>query len=485
MEADVIVIGTGAAGMFAAMAAADTGAKVLNLEKMPKPGGVIGYRGGTIIGAQTKIQFRNGVFDDSPALFYTDMMRWETSREYSDAAVLRYYCDHSGEAVDWFDARGAFQPPLDKPMPGMYGDPWSVLRTCGIRGPLLAYVMPDYQKRIDREDVTLLTGITVTGLLQEDGRVVGVRVKADGDNVTEYRTGAVVVCTGGFGSNTELVKRNLPGARFIVSHTPAYARGEGLLMCQEIGAELVNMDHTMSTGPYGGALPAPDNPSRPIAHVNLMKYPGAIWVSTDGKRVVNEDCGGYSPMAREAVKAAPGNIINVVIDSKIKAENTSILSGIFTTPPRDWDWFDEKAAEGVIVKMANTIEELAVKLEVPVEALRDTVAEWNAAVAAGKDQEFGRTELGYRLENPPYYGIITGTMLIASMGGPAVNVRQQVLSEGSRVIPGLYAAGEVAGYQGQGSGSLHTGCVVFGWQAGACAAREALARRSQIQFRSS
>jgi fumarate reductase flavoprotein subunit len=240
---------------------------------------------------------------------------------------------------------------------------------------------------------------------------------------------------------------------------------------------MVNMDHTFETGPYGGAIADPANPNREIAHINMVKYPGAIWVSNEGKRVVREDIGGYLPALRDALAAAPDTMLNVILDSKMRASNKTILTPIFDTPERPWEWFDEKAAEGVIIKKAGTLDELAGKLNLPAAALSDTVNKWNAAINAGKDEEFGRLDLTMKLENPPYYGIATGTIAIGSSGGPAINCRQEVLRPSGKVIRGLYAAGEAAGYRAHGTGSFHTGNLVFGRQAGYQAAIHASGQR--------
>lgn len=473
MEQDVIVIGTGGAGMAAAMAAADAGAKVLNLDKMSKSGGVWSYRGGTFTACQTKVQIKSGTFGDSPDLYYTDMMRWPTNRAWASSEVLRYYVDHCAEAIDWLDSQGAFAPPWDKAMPGMYGDPWSVPRSYAVFGPILRFMQPVYQKYLDRGDITLKTSTRVLSLIEKDGAVTGLRAKSEDGRETDYYAGAVVVCTGGYGSNPEMLKRNFPKARTVQSHARDWATGDGHRMCEAVGAGLVNMDHTFETGPYGGAIADPSNPNREIAHINMVKYPGAIWVSNEGKRVVREDVGGYLPALRDALAAAPDTMLNVVLDSKMRAVNKTILTAIFDTPERPWEWFDEKAAEGVIIKKADTLEELAGKLSLPAAALAETVRKWNASIDAGKDEEFGRLDLTMKLENPPYFGIATGTIAIGSSGGPAVNARQEVLRASGRVIGGLYAAGEAAGYRAHGTGSFHTGNLVFGKQAGYQAALHA------------
>jgi fumarate reductase flavoprotein subunit len=208
----------------------------------------------------------------------------------------------------------------------------------------------------------------------------------------------------------------------------------------------------------------------------MVKYPGAIWVNNQGKRVVREDIGGYLPALREALAAAPGLMLNVILDSKMRQVNKTVFMAMFDTPERSWEWFDEKSAEGVIIKKADSLEELAGKLNLPVPVFLDSVRKWNSAIEAGKDEEFGRLDLTMKLESPPYFGIPTNTIAIGSSGGPAINCRQEVLRPGGKVIPGLYAAGEAAGYRAHGTGCFHTGNLVFGRQAGYQAAVHAMLR---------
>ena len=161
---DVIVIGTGGAGLMAAMTAADEGAKVLQIEKQPEMGGVYADRGGTSTGAQTKMQFEAGI-EDSPYKFYNDCMKDPKAR-----------CQHAGQAVDWLDTLGSY-PKGRQPRQGIYGENWPTLRCCFLRNDLLTFLLPEHEKRVNRGDIEVLLNTTVTDLLQEEGRIVGVRVK--------------------------------------------------------------------------------------------------------------------------------------------------------------------------------------------------------------------------------------------------------------------------------------------------------------------
>jgi fumarate reductase flavoprotein subunit len=251
-----------------------------------------------------------------------------------------------------------------------------------------------------------------------------------------------------------------------------HATGDGLKMCEQVGAQLVNLDQPLL--PSLGDIPDPANAERALAHVDMEKYPGAIWVDLDGNRVINEDVGSRTPPARMAMQNAPGMVLHVIIDDKVKNENPPIFAKWFLLPERDWNWFDEKAGEGIIIKKSDTIEGLGELTGINAAGLKATIEKWNGFVESGKDLDFGRKDLQYKLENPPFYAVKVIPSVVISTGGPAVNDRQQVLDETGKIIHGLYAAGEVTGYRAFGTGGSNMGCIVFGKQAGIMAAQYAL-----------
>lgn len=476
---DVIVIGAGGAGLVAAMVAADEGAKVLQFEKTGRIGGIWAFRGGSTAGAQTKMQFEAGIYEDNAYAFYADCMKDPKAREYCDPEVLMFYCQHAGQAVDWLDSLGAY--PLEKrqPEPGLLGENWSMPRAYSPRDDFPKLVLAEHEKRVKRGDIEVLLHNKVIDLLQENGRVLGVKAEGKDGVARNYKAGALVICTGGFGSNMALVREYYsPEAKNITTVTPFHATGDGLTMCEKVGAKIVNIGHPPSMAPELGGIPNPNKPARQIAHVCTDKYPGAIWVDLKGKRVVNENLGSYMTQTRQALENAPEQTLIVILDQKIKDDNDPILADPFElVPTRSWEWFEEKAKEGVLIKKANTIEELGRLAGVDARNLKDTINRWNGCVTAGKDEEFGRQDLVYKIENPPFYAIKIGVMVVFTGCGPAVNVQQQVLDVNGKVIPGLYVAGEVAGFQGFATGFNNIGNIVFGRQAGKMAAWEALCHR--------
>ena len=476
---DVIVVGSGGAGVMAAIAAADEGAKVLQFEKQSAIGGIFATRGGTTSGAQTRMQFEAGI-DDNPYKFYNDCMGDPKARKWCDPGILMYYCQRAGQEVDYLDSLGAYPPEQRRPFPGIYGENWPTLRCYFPRRDFPALLFAEHEKRIQRGDIEIQFNTAVTDIIEEAGKVVGVRAREDGGTARDYRAGAVIICTGGFGANIELIrKHNLTQANDIMTLSPTFCTGDGLLMCDKIGVQMVNLGHTVPTGPYLGGVPDVDNPGEQIAHVNLTKYPGAIWVDLNGKRLANENGGYLVPPPKNAVAIAPGQTMIVILDQKIMEENESILvPWMGTEPPaRSWEWFKEQAAAERVITRADSIEGLASSVGIDPRALKDTVTRYNGYVTAGEDEDFGRPDLDYKLENPPFYAIRTGVLVIASCGGPRNNIRQQVLDRNDKVIPGLYVAGEASGYQGFATGMYTMGNLVFGKQAGRMAAGEALGSR--------
>jgi fumarate reductase flavoprotein subunit len=468
-DADIIILGAGGAGLMAAIAAADTGASVLHLDKMPRLGGCFSYLGGTTAGADTRMQREAGVAD-SAEKYFEECLRMPEARERCDPSILRAFCQEAGKWVDWLDEHGAYPGESRRVREGIWGEGWSVPRAYMVTRPFLEVIRPEYDRRLAAGRVRLQLSTRATGLLMEKSRVTGVSAIQDGKAV-EYRARAVVVATGGYGSSTELVRRyNLPGAEQVMSLVPSFATGDGLHLCGELGARLVNLRPSL---PLAGGVPNPANPRRRIAHVDMKKYPGAIWVDREGRRVVNEDAGHLSPATRQALARAPGMVLVVVLDRRIKEENPCILGGWFGNQPRTWEWFDELADKGEVVQKADTVEALAQKCGMPPAAFMATIERYNGFVSAGLDSDFGRKELKYRLENPPYYAVRTGPYTTSTTGGPAIDSDTRVLDGEGRPIPGLFAAGEVAGYQGVGTGYFDMGCLIFGTRAGRNAAAEA------------
>ena len=484
---DVVVVGAGAAGLCAAMAAADDGAKVLQIERTDKLGGTFWLAGGSSSGAATRMQFEAGILDDTPSLWFKDCMQEAYVRQAYNPETLWYYCQNAGFICDWLDSLGAYPKEFRVPRESIYGEPWTRKRSyfteAGVWGgdKYLKVLLSEHEKRVKRGDVEVMLNTTVSDLIQDsEGRVIGVTTTSESQQ--DYRVGAVALCTGGFTNNIDLVRKyKWPIATKITSMGWHGCTGDGLIMCEKLSAKLVYMEHEMA--PYPGGVLDPQNPGRQLTAVNMDAYPGAIWVDIHGKRVAREDAGMRMIETRLALRNVPEMTLIAILDKKIKDENRSIFVNVWGAQnpslSKTWEEFDQMANEGEIVKKADTLEEFANKLDIDAAIFKETIRKYNGFVSAGKDLEFSRQELKYRIENPPFYGVKTYPTVVMSNGGPATNDKQQVIHENGRIIPGLFAAGEITAYRGMGTGSGNIGAILFGKLAGRKAAEYALCRSTR------
>lgn len=477
-DADILVIGAGAGGLSAAIFAADEGAKVLVIDKGKQLGGTFNISEGTSSGVQTKMQFEAGILDDTPELFYADCMKEERARKHGDVELLKYYCRESGTMVDWLYDRGAYANAVRKCDKPMYGEVWSKGRIYIAESakPYLEALLKEFNARVERGDVEYVLNTRVTGLISHEGRVTGVSVEDKAGKKSECHAPCTIVATGGFSGNLELMRKyKHPGAKAIVNVGWPDATGDALAWFDELNAKMVNMEEEML--PYMGTTPDPDDLSRPLAHMNMNKIGGGIWVDANGRRIYDEDCPLYWPPPRIAMAKAPGNVIFAIFDQKTRSGAESVFIDWFESCHKQtWEWFDQQVKAGKVMFKGNTIKELAARAEIDTAGLEETFRRWNAFVEKGKDEDFGRKTVTSKLDTPPYYAVMTIPSNLVSSGGPVTNVRAQCVDKTGKVIAGLYAVGEVGGYRPFGTGSGNIGCLVFGKQAGQQAAWEAIVK---------
>ncbi|MFQ5788961.1 MAG: FAD-dependent oxidoreductase, partial [Acidobacteriota bacterium] len=275
LDADVLIVGAGIAGLSAALEAARGGGEVRVLDMSSVFGGhaVVAHGGLCIIGSP--IQAENGIAD-TPAIAYQDFIDWG---EDADPAWVRYYVDHSREQIyDWLTAMGVeFQ-----------GLSWiagnSVPRFHNVRGRGLGLVTPIYQECLKSGRVSFQWNMRVDELLGEDGRVVGVRATSTrSEESAVLRAAAIVIATGGFQSNLDKVReywrKDLPFPERILAGSGWHSQGSGLELAEGVGARLYRLDHQWN---YVTGLPDPRYPEG-IRGVNVL-HNDAIWVNLEGKR---------------------------------------------------------------------------------------------------------------------------------------------------------------------------------------------------------
>jgi fumarate reductase flavoprotein subunit len=473
-EVDVIVVGSGAAGLTAALSAQEHGARVAILECETVVGGSTRLSGGMIMAAGTDIQRAQGLQDD-PEDLYQDYML--VNQFTIKPGIVRRLAYDGASTIAWLTDLGInFSPHVMQG--GIERVPRSHVPLGGEIGG--QHVVETLSLRCRERGIEIALGNHVDRLLVRDGAVVGVAVGGD-----EYEAGAVVLATGGFGANRELIAKHLPGIAdygddWVFYIGPDSAQGRGLALAEQAGAAFVGHDVWV-------ALPRPHNDGREFD----SWLPGwMLVVGPDGRRLVQETA-SYNQIY--GLARAAGDFIYGIFDARILADNGSEELPTFKAefppgtpwPPQVWhnDGLQRLLESGAMVQ-ADTLEELAERLGIPAAAVAGSVARYNGFAAAGEDRDFHKPARWLRpIESPPFYGVpIRPSVLGLTNYGMEIDDQGQVLSVSAGEIDGLFAAGEctggVLGTRYVGSGNSMANCVIFGRTAGRSAAAHALSQPS-------
>lgn len=437
IEPDMIVVGSGMAGLVATARGVELGLNVLVLEQSVRTGGCIHYAGGTVSGAGFKIQKENGV-EDTPEAFYADIEALGGEGEFNEALAKRH-TEEAGAAIDWLDEDLG----VDFGDRSLVGGAYTAMQTLRVTRALGSYSMGAANAYLDPLNERLEQAIAdgkaqimyntkVTELLVEGDKCVGVKA---GD--LEFRAPSVVLATGGYSYNEDLLK--MAGFENVISCAPSTSNGSGFLLAQAVGGVFDNMDEIVNY--YGGGIPT--NGFDMYYQVN-NSYPGMIYVNAQGDRVGAEESATsamwYGQEESKLYAVISGNMIDEE-QSFIKHPmmNSAVLEN------NGWDKLEELAAEGNCVYKADTLEELAEMIGT--ENLTATVEAYNKDVAAGEDTAFGRSaESMVAFEEGPYYAVVTVPYVWSgTSGGVRANEDGYLQREDGTVITGLSLAGEILG----------------------------------------
>lgn len=472
---DVIVVGAGAAGLTCATVAASRGARVVLIDKLGNTGGTLWVSNGTFATANSRLTALAATGDD-PQQHLADAARIGHSGNNLD--LLRTVVDNSGPTLDWLLDLGLR---LESPTPRIAHEfePMNLPRTYdavnGGRG-YLAVLRPAVAEQVNRGRIRLLLRTRLTSLVRERGTTAGVRVVGP-DGVQQTLSSAfVVLAAGGYGANRTMVQRFNPGYEQGMTSCPPHADGSVIVAAAEAGCGLIHMDWLQSNA---SALPNPRRAWWPTGQrlLVMMRPPfikGAIWIDTQGQRVLNED--SHSPSQKAALSASlTDKRLILLFDSRVRSTTASPpiigLHGLNKRPPQmAWTWSDlDRAADTRDSRQAasgNSLGELAEKLALDAAGLCATVERWNRDAQTGTDSLFGR-QITHELVTPPYYGIVVRVSIPLTMGGVAVNGWGQALDDSGQPINGLYVIGETVGMgqvMGNGlvSGLGNTSALVMG-----------------------
>lgn len=473
-ELDVIVVGSGAAGLPAALAARERGARVIVAESESVVGGAARLSAGMVMAAGSEIQRAAGLEDDPEALYQEYLL---ANQYVVKPGIARRLAYDGGPAVEWLAELGVrFFPQV------MQGGGERVPRSHVPDGgdqPGGQHVVDVLHRRCRQQDIEIALGNRVERLLQRDGAVVGVTVA--GENI---EAGAVVLATGGFQANPSLIAQHLPSLAIygdLVSYNgPPSSRGDALALGQQAGAHTVGHDRYV-------AMLTPRLDSREFG----AYLPGwMLLVGPDGRRFCDET----APYGQTyGVARAAGDVVYGLFDSQTLADNGSSRLPTFKPdfpsgsegPPNIWTTDNiQRLLQSGAALQADTLQEVAERLGLPGVAVAGTVARYNDHASRGEDRDFRKPARFLRpLQTPPFYGVeIRPSALGISAYGLEIDDQGHVLNAESQEIPGLFAAGEctggVLGTRYLGSGNSWANCLVFGRAAGRSAADYALSDRA-------
>lgn len=425
LEADVIVIGAGGAGLAAAVMANQEGASVIVIEKMPKIGGNTILSGGALNavdeGSETALANK-----DSVELHYTQT--FEGGDKKANPEMVRTLVENAWDGVEWLQELGMeFQPGTFTVLGGLWPRAHKPVEPVGTG------FFKTYQNYVDtHENIEILLNTKAEEFILADGEVKGVIATGEtGNKVTLNANNAVILATGGFGQNIEMrqefntIWKDLGGSVKSTNHPGA--TGDGIKMAEAVNADLVGME-------YIQLLPMGD-PNTGSLSGNIEKgVENRIFVNKDGNRFVDE--GARRDVMTSALMEQTDAQMWVILDSHDYPTGEEINN------------FNEKISQLVSDKRAfkgETLEDLAKEINVNPENLVKAVEEFNKAVNGEAEDPFGRTLFKDPIDQGPYYASLRIPTVHHTMGGIKINTDAQVINKDGEVVKGLYAAGEVTG----------------------------------------
>ena len=491
-DADVVIVGAGGAGMTAALTASEYGAKVIIVESQAVVGGnSVRATGGmnagdtpyqdnaefaqaagvektlaginayadneVIVALAEEVTFQWAAYQQNPVGYFdtVELMQLDTmigGKGINNPALVEVLAENSAEGVEWLRKYN-----INLENTGAFGGA-SVNRihwpkVDGKKTNVGSYMIPLLEEACKAdEDITILLETTATAITMVDGKAAGIVCTGKNGETVTINAGAVILATGGFGANLEMVAELKPELEgFMTTNAPGL-QGQGIAMAQAVGANVVDMNQ-IQIHPTVQADTA-------ALITEGLRGDGAILVNAEGLRFIDEV--GTRDVVSAAEIAQTGSYSWLIVDDAMLQASATIQGYV---------------KKGFVFTGA-TYEELATAIGVDPTTFAATMNTWNGYVADKNDPDFGRVSFANPLDTAPYYAIKVTAGIHHTMGGVEINTQTQVIDVNGNVIPGLYAAGEVTGgVHGANrlGGNAVSDFVVFGRIAGAEAAKLALA----------
>ena len=461
LDADIVVVGAGGAGMTAAITAASEGKSVVIVESQPMVGGNSVRATGGMNAGKTVYQDENefgesagvektltaaaekyadnetitalaktvseqwAAYQANPTGYFdsVELMELDTmigGKGINDPALVETLCENSADAIDWLDEHGITLHSVSS-----FGGASvkRIHRPVNAEGKTVSvgsYMIPLLEENCQKAGVQILLNTTATKILTDaNGAAVGIEATGSTGETVTVNAKSVVLASGGFGANLEMVVQYKPELKGFMTTNAAGIQGQGIEMATAIGADTVDMDQIQI---------------HPTVEANTaalitegLRGDGAVLINAEGQRFIDEV--GTRDVVSAAEIAQTGSYSWLVVDQAM-ADASSVIQGYIK--------------KGYTVT-GQTYEELAEAMGVDAAAFAETMDKWNGYVEAKNDPDFGRTSFANPLNTAPYYAIKVTAGVHHTMGGLKINPNTEVLKADGSVIPGLFAAGEITG----------------------------------------
>lgn len=475
---DIVVVGGGGAGLSATLSALDKGKSVILLEKYPAIGGNTVRTGGWVNAAEPEwqsefpplpgekenlIALATTPESEFTAEYLTDFKRLkqqiaeylkatESGKHYlfdsvelhriqsylggkrtdlngqtiyGDYDLVKTLTDRSMESIHWLSEAGIDfdRSVVEIPVGALWRRAHKPKRPKGVE------FIDKLQKRVLEKSGRIMVDTRATDLIVKNNKVVGIEAQqADGKKLIFNVNHGVVLASGGFGANTKMIKKyntywNDIADDIKTTNSPALV-GDGIEIGEKVNAELVGMGFTQ-------LMPVGDPKSGALLTGLIVPPENFVFVNKQGKRFIDE-CESRDVLSNAFLDN--GGLIYMIADQRIRqtAANTS-------------DETIEREIEEGIIFQADTLEALAEKIGVPAAELQETINKYNEYVDQGSDPEFHKSAFGLKVEQAPFYATPRKPSVHHTMGGLKIDTSARVIDKQGDIIPGLYAAGEVAG----------------------------------------
>jgi fumarate reductase flavoprotein subunit len=442
---DVLIVGAGAAGVPTALFASETGAHVVLVDAATRAGGTFYLSTGQMSAAGTRLQAEKGI-DDSPQKHFDDVMR--ISKGTANPDLVRLAVDNAADTLHWLLDNGLEVLP-EHPVVHYGHEPYETPRTYWAEAGGLAVwdvLRPVLEARVAARQVDLRLETKLSSI-SRNGNGVRVTLEHAGRRY-DITAGTVLLATGGYASNPELFTE-LSGGKPLYGGANEHSLGQGLVAARNIGARIVNRNYYL---PSFAAVP---DSSAHGGYTFLtqtypqFRQPWELYVDSDGRRFMAEDEPSVDRRERELLKL-PGMRFWAIFDESIRQAAPSFFM------EHSWDDIAPRFNKDPAFRSADSLSDLAQKIDCNAQTLQRSIGEFNKAVDAGAPDAFGREHRPLALAKAPFYAVEHVGWSIVGFAGLGVNSALQVIDESGATIDGLYAAGEILGMAAT-SGDAFTG----------------------------